>query len=214
MTGRDSVPVGDIHYRTRTRSRPRAQIQRSLVLGILANPRPWKPFPSELRPRKLPPPPPWKPPPLKPLPPEPLPWAEAKFAPVVAKANRMSNVAIVFGAMGSPWRSTRAPGAHATVVHFAADELNRRFEQKEHPKDADFVNGETSDPLSAVRTWWECSLPAQRGQSDKCRPADGQDEALASSALSQDGCSLVRRGRRMWRLPRKRASFFPHLRPA
>src|SRR5882762_9146682 len=56
----------------------------------LWKPRPWKPPPW-----KLPPPPSRKPPPLKPPS-----SAEAEFAPAIAKADRISNVAIVFCAMG------------------------------------------------------------------------------------------------------------------
>jgi hypothetical protein len=73
---------------------------------------------------------------------KPVPWATAKFALTVAKANRMSNVAIVFGIItkSSEKRSHRwnARGLGA------AFELNEwLLDGKEHPKGADFVNGDT-----------------------------------------------------------------------
>jgi len=72
---------------------------------------------------------------------KPVPWADAKFALTVAKANRMSNVAIVFGIIRkSSEKRSRCWGANAAVVHFAAFELNEwLLDGKEHPKDADFV---------------------------------------------------------------------------
>jgi hypothetical protein len=71
-----------------------------------------------------------------------VPWADAKFTLTVAKAHRASNVAIVFGIIRKS--SEKCPHCWSEHGGGAALELNERLlKGKEHPKGADFVNGET-----------------------------------------------------------------------